>query len=110
MPDRIPIAGARRNIESALRRPQSGQTYARLPRLLADHGIGLRPSTEDTAEELSRTPVQRIAPIGKTWSRTRAPYTVMMSISPEPSPHRTSTFQRIRRSNLAACAFSRPLL
>src|SRR5262245_37539836 len=66
MPDRRTIAGARLNIEGSLRRPQSGQTHACLPRPLADHGVGLRPSTEDPAEELSGTPVQRIAPIGKT--------------------------------------------
>ena len=35
------------------------------------------------------------------WSGTRAPYSFMESVSPEPSPHRTSTFPRIRRSNPA---------
>ena len=33
------------------------------------------------------------------WSRTRAPD--LTAVSPEPSPHRTSTFQRIRRATLA---------
>jgi hypothetical protein len=41
----------------------------------------------------------------------RAPCTFRMSVSPKPLPHRTSTFQRIRRSNPAeTCSFSRPLL
>ena len=31
----------------------------------------------------------------------RAPCTFGMSVSPKPLPHRTSTFRRIRRSNLA---------
>jgi len=35
----------------------------------------------------------------RIWSRMRAPCIFTMSVSPKPSPHRTSTFQHIRRSN-----------
>ena len=39
----------------------------------------------------------------------RAPCTFGMSVSPKPLPHRTSTFRRIRRSNLAELPHFRSL-
>jgi hypothetical protein len=40
----------------------------------------------------------------------RAPCTFRMSVSPKPSPHRTSAFQRIRRSNPAEFLHFRGLI
>ena len=75
MPDRIPIAGARLNIEGSLRCPQSGQTHTGFLCPLSDHGVRLRPGTEHAAEEPPGTPIEHIAPIDKgTQSHRCAPF------------------------------------